>query len=104
MRSGFTNEEIHNLTKIDPWFLAQLRELVDEEENLYAIGEMIDATPTEDMQPGGAKDVAEGWRRLHRAKSLGFSDRQIAAAWKTSEKQIRDWRNGLNLHPAYPLA
>src|SRR5471030_235210 len=38
MRAGFTNEEIHNLTKIDPWFLAQLRELVDEEEALYKLG------------------------------------------------------------------
>jgi carbamoyl-phosphate synthase large subunit len=37
-RAGFTNEEIHNLTKIDPWFLAQLRELVDEEEALYKLG------------------------------------------------------------------
>ena len=35
MRTGFSNEEIHNLTKIDPWFLAQLRELVDEELALY---------------------------------------------------------------------
>ncbi|HUB66657.1 MAG TPA: carbamoyl-phosphate synthase large subunit [Candidatus Methylacidiphilales bacterium] len=38
IRAGFTDQEIHNLTKIDPWFLAQLRELVDEEEALYKVG------------------------------------------------------------------
>src|ERR1700678_2499651 len=38
MRTGFSNEEIHNLTKIDPWFIAQLKELVDEEEKMYALG------------------------------------------------------------------
>ena len=36
MRAGFSNEEIHNLTKIDPWFIAQLRELVDEEDGMSA--------------------------------------------------------------------
>jgi carbamoyl-phosphate synthase large subunit len=36
MRAGFSNEEIHTLTSIDPWFLAQMREIVDCEEELAA--------------------------------------------------------------------
>jgi carbamoyl-phosphate synthase large subunit len=99
-RAGFTAEEIHNLTKIDPWFLAQLKELVDEEENLYKAGE----------KEGGLLKVAavsllrnENGAVLERAKSLGFSDRQIAAAFGIDEKSVRDFRIRLNLHPSYRL-
>ena len=95
MRSGFTNEEIFNLTKIDPWFLAQLRELVDEEKALYAYGAKIASFE-------GAKETP--LEMLHRAKSLGFSDRQIAAAIPGhSEQSVRALRKELNLHPAYRL-
>jgi carbamoyl-phosphate synthase large subunit len=91
MRAGFSKEEIHRLTRIDPWFLAQLRELVDEEEALFKIGhpELVEGSVRPDS--------------LVHAKSLGFSDRQIGAAWKMSEKEIRDERAKLNLHPSYRL-
>jgi carbamoyl-phosphate synthase large subunit len=36
LRAGFTLEEIHQLTRIDPWFLAQIKEIVDFEEELAA--------------------------------------------------------------------
>jgi carbamoyl-phosphate synthase large subunit len=101
MRAGFSNEEIHNLTKIDPWFLAQLRELVDEEEVLYSYKDGTKRLPSGEVTT--TKGVSESWTMLRRAKSLGFSDRQIAAAWGTTEKDIRDLRGQLNLHPAYRL-
>jgi carbamoyl-phosphate synthase large subunit len=128
MRSGFSNEEIHNLTKIDPWFLAQLRELVDEEESLYATGEKIrenqrqcieklseeqklslehlegltikyrvSATDSHQANFTGDKSF------LVKTKSLGFSDRQIAAAWGATEEQIREQRGKANLYPSYRL-
>ncbi len=103
MLSGFTNEEIHDLTKIDPWFLAQLRELVDEEELLYNVGEVIEKSPSGEMVAANWNELADGMIILHKAKSLGFSDRQIAAAWKTTEKEIRDWRNTLSYYPSYRL-
>jgi len=105
-RAGFTAEEIHNLTKIDPWFLAQLKELVDAEENLYVLGDLAARSPDGElnvrMEYLGA-ELGEGMTQLKEAKSLGFSDRQIAAALKTSEKDIRDWRDLFNLHPSYRL-
>jgi len=135
-RAGFTAEEIHNLTKIDPWFLAQLKELVDEEESLYNVGHpeltadrrsegsvqpVAGAGPAPVSSSGGPGYLLPGspqatgsdpavatkpsdrvWQ-LIRAKSLGFSDRQIAAAWGKTEKEIRDLRARLNLHPSYRL-
>jgi carbamoyl-phosphate synthase large subunit len=115
MRSGFSNEEIHNLTKIDPWFLAQLRELVDEELALYSIGAELEKTWQDFKDRGIGENERRHERqkiaasklmpRLKRAKSLGFSDRQIAGAWQMSEEEVRRLRGiGLyNLHPAYRL-
>ena len=97
MRSGFSNEEIHNLTKIDPWFLAQLRELVDEEKRLSELPKPIKIEGKDGWQFDGAR------KELVRAKSLGFSDRQIARAWNGDEDFIRTLRKEFNLHPAYRL-
>ena len=109
MRAGFSNEEIHNLTKIDPWFIAQLRELVDEEEALFTIGHPELVEGSVQWAARAAKSLnTTSVPELSKAKLLGFSDRQIAAAWSTkenptSEKDLRDLRAKLNLHPAYRL-
>ena len=101
--AGFTAEEIHNLTKIDPWFLAQLKELVDQEEALFELGEVIERSSSGELLAKNGDQLSQGLIALQKAKSLGFSDRQIAAAWKTTEKEIREWRSTLNLHPSYRL-
>jgi carbamoyl-phosphate synthase large subunit len=99
LRAGLSVEEIHNLTKIDPWFLTQLKELVDEEAALaeYSIQELgsgVDAKPP-------TRDLREV---LTRAKSLGFSDRQIAASGHSvPEENIRKLREKFNLYPSYRL-
>jgi carbamoyl-phosphate synthase large subunit len=103
MLAGFSDEEIHGYTKIDPWFIAQLRELVEEEEALYELptsraGLLIFDLETGHLLPG--EDTRE---RIAFSKSLGFSDRQIAAAWQTNEKDIRDFRATNDLHPSYRL-
>jgi carbamoyl-phosphate synthase large subunit len=118
MRSGFSNEEIHNLTKIDPWFLAQLRELVDEELALFKAGAPAEEhrkNLEEIRQKGGNESeylntikssLVEYEHRVREAKSLGFSDRQIALAYYgkgTEEHEVRRVRPALNLHPAYRL-
>jgi carbamoyl-phosphate synthase large subunit len=45
LRAGFTIEEIFHLTKIDPWFLTQIKEIVDFEEELAGSGELIALDP-----------------------------------------------------------
>jgi carbamoyl-phosphate synthase large subunit len=132
-RAGFTAEEIHNLTKIDPWFLAQLKELVDEEEALYALGEVwanarknavgqlpphlqatlaktLEARPQytgkfvfEKGEHTTSISVPDLEERLDKAKGLGFSDRQIAAAWGLKESDVRQMREDRNFHPSYRL-
>jgi carbamoyl-phosphate synthase large subunit len=119
MRTGFSNEEIHNLTKIDPWFIAQLRELVDEEEGLRLLGIEVAkegkiglAKMPPDSQGALAAKVSgteiSYWppraiAAIGNAKCRGFSDRQLAIAFNTTEKNIREEREYNNIFPAYRL-
>jgi carbamoyl-phosphate synthase large subunit len=76
MKYGMPIEEIHDLTAIDPWFLDNLYEIVEME------GRLRDAGSLE------AVDDA----LLREAKRFGFSDRQLANLWGTSEMVVRGER------------
>ena len=76
MLHGMSNEEIYSITSIDPWFLDQLRELVEMEQHLRQIGSLnkIDAAT------------------MRQAKQFGFSDRQLATLLASDDDEIREWR------------
>ena len=84
MLAGIDDAELHRLTGIDPWFLAQLRELVDAEAWYRAL-------------------PAVGRAELRRMKRLGFSDRQLAALRGATEGEVRAQRHALGLRPAYKM-
>jgi carbamoyl-phosphate synthase large subunit len=86
---GMTAEEIHDYSRIDPWFLDQLQTLVQHEREIVAAAK------------NGVGDLTAEFLRA--TKRLGFSDRQIAAACpdKTSEWQVRDRRKSLGVVPVY---
>ncbi|KAK9950308.1 hypothetical protein M0R45_005805 [Rubus argutus] len=84
MKKGMKLEEIHELSFIDKWFLTQLKELVDVEQFLLARN-LSDLTKDE----------------FYEVKRRGFSDKQIAFATKSSEKEVRLKRLLLGVTPAY---
>jgi carbamoyl-phosphate synthase large subunit len=87
--AGMSIEEIHEYSRIDPWFLDQLMELVAHERALVA---------------AGAKGLAQLDATLLRAaKRAGFSDRQIAAACagKVGEWDVRAHRKALGVVPVF---
>jgi carbamoyl-phosphate synthase large subunit len=73
--AGMTNDEISGISGIDPWFVQQLRELVEAETEIGKY--RLDAIPTE---------------LLRKAKEYGFSDRQLAVLLGTEEKTVRKQR------------
>ena len=81
---GFTLDEVHNLTHIDPWFLAQIKEIVD-------IELWLDRQKLEDLD----KDT------LFKLKQKGFSDKRLAWLLKTTDKVIRDKRHAWGIRPVY---
>ncbi|MDZ4782905.1 MAG: carbamoyl-phosphate synthase large subunit, partial [Planctomycetia bacterium] len=72
-KDGMTQQEIFDLTNIDPWFLDNLKEIIELEDELRAIGG-LDACDDE---------------TLRKAKRFGFSDRQLSHIWDTSEMEVR---------------
>jgi len=81
---GFTLEEVQQLTHIDPWFLAQIKEIVD-------IELWLETQTLESLN----KDV------LFQLKRKGFADRRLAKLLKTTDKAVRDKRRALNIRPVY---
>ena len=82
--NGFTLEEVHELTHIDPWFLAQIKEIVDIEMEL-------DDRKLADID-------AEAMREL---KRKGFSDRRLAHLFKSREDEVRARRHELGMRPVF---
>ncbi|HTN66704.1 MAG TPA: carbamoyl-phosphate synthase large subunit [Burkholderiaceae bacterium] len=82
---GFTLEEVQELTHIDPWFLAQIKEIVDIELWLEN-GQTLD---------GLDKDT------LFRLKQKGFADRRLAKLLKTTDTAVREKRRELDIRPVY---
>ncbi|WP_018880330.1 carbamoyl-phosphate synthase large subunit [Thioalkalivibrio sp. ALE9] len=83
-RAGFSIQDIFDLTAIDPWFLAQIQELVDVEKGLR------------DRILGDIK--AE---EMYRLKQRGFSDLRLATILNETEKAVRKHRHGLGVRPVY---
>jgi len=81
LQSGLTVQNIHELSAIDPWFLENIKQIVEEESRI----------------------ARDGLRNLRKAKKLGFSDRQIAILTKSTEPEIRAARKAADLLPTYRL-
>ncbi len=82
--NGFTLDEVHQLTKIDPWFLDQIKQIVDIEMEL------------DDTQLGTI-DAA----RMRSLKRMGFSDRRLAFLFNVSEGEVRAARHAHGVRPVY---
>jgi carbamoyl-phosphate synthase large subunit len=85
MVAGFSDDEIHRLSAIDPWFLAKLRLLLQAEERLLKGRQLQELN-------GPA---------LLELKQLGFSDRQIAWATGSEELSVRRWRQRQGVAPVF---
>ncbi len=101
LERGVGLDELYELTRIDPWFLAQLAELLDAERDWAARG--ADATEDGADTPGGGAGDADAAERaaLLRMKRLGFSDRQLADLRGVDEASIRGRRHALGVRPTY---
>ncbi len=82
-RKKINIKRIQNLSKIDPWFLEQIKEIVDNENKL--------------KNKGVPKDFIE----FNRIKSIGFSDKKISELTKIPESVVRKKRMALKVLPVY---
>src|SRR2546426_6834889 len=82
--NGFTLEEVHRLTRIDPWFLDQIKEIVELEMEL-------DDRRLEDIDK----------ERFKVLKRKGFSDRRLADLFNSKEELVKQRRRELGIRPVY---
>ncbi len=98
--AGLAIEELHQLTKIDRWFLRQLQAIVELEQRLMSAAEQMRACIT-----AGAPTPAEAGAAelLRTAKQSGFSDRQLGKLWGVDEHALRQARSRWGITPSYYL-
>ena len=84
LRLGATEAEIKEATQMDPWFIRQMRDIVEEEKALAS------ANPEDE-------------RTLRRAKQCGFSDHQLGLLWGKTPLEVRTLRKKLGVVPCYRL-
>ena len=82
-REGFHLDEIFDCSKIDPWFLKQIEEIVEIEKAIEING------------------IPKNFDELHFIKSKGFSDKRIATLTKTKTKKIKSLRNKYKVKPIF---
>ena len=90
--NGWTLDEVHAATAIDPWFLRHLQQIATE----GSVGILPASSPKAGETPTLASD-------LRQIKKLGFSDRQIAKAWDSTEDEVRALRKKHGIIPTYRL-
>ena len=84
LRSGMSVEEIQKHTAIDPWFLHNIRQIIEKEEELKSIA-LVDVSPAV----------------LREAKQYGFSDKFLSMLWRCSEDEVRALRWRMGVRPVY---
>ncbi|MEZ4984477.1 MAG: carbamoyl-phosphate synthase large subunit [Saprospiraceae bacterium] len=87
LRLGVPSKTIHNITKIDPWFIQQIKHLVKMEERL--------------MRFNVAEDIPESFMR--ELKEAGYSDAQIAWVLRVDEEQVTRHRKQLAVLRTYKM-
>ena len=85
MIKGRNDDEIHSISRIDPWFLTKLRHLIETEQSLLHGGALEELSAVE----------------LLKLKQLGYSDQQIAYGTQSDQFAVRDRRQSLGIVPVF---
>ncbi|MDA8375789.1 MAG: carbamoyl-phosphate synthase large subunit [Planctomycetia bacterium] len=100
LKMGYTLQQVYDLTHIDPWFLSQMKELVDFEEQLFQMRPRAVALATGKLSAADRLHVAT---LLRQAKEMGYSDVQLGTIWSLQATEVRSIRKRLDIEPVYKL-
>ncbi len=89
IRLGATIEEMFELTKVDPWFLYNIKQIVDMELEITEAAAKSNSLIPEDL--------------FREAKEYGFSDKRLALLMGSDEKTVRDARSKAGIDPVYKM-
>ncbi len=83
LRLGVDEETVHSYCKIDPWFIARIKEIIDTEARVIAHG------------------IPKSAEQLRSLKAMGFSDQRLAKLSNSTEADVRASRHKLKVLPVY---
>ncbi len=89
IRAGFSIDEIHQLTGIDPWFLRNIEQIIEMESLLVTQKNLI------------ASHDQQFIDLLREAKQYGFADKRLAALWEITELDVRELRHKYAVRPVF---
>ena len=104
---GMSIEEIHAYTHIDPFFLYNLKEIVDFEKVLSQpdarqhIGQHLPGSAPNNVSLNGEPEGTDAKKLIQQAKQFGFSDRQLGDIYEVSEEAIRKCRKKLGIEVTF---
>jgi carbamoyl-phosphate synthase large subunit len=100
-KMGWSIDDVFDMTKIDRWFLRQIQQLVDFEDELASVEEISPRFG----EPGALEDpeCRQFAALMRRAKQLGYSDVQLASVWNATPDLVRQVRKALGIEPVYKL-
>jgi len=98
---GMEIEEVHELTKIDPWFLCNIQEITDLEREIRSYGAKVRDLELWKIQIPQQLRIPEPL--LRKAKEFGFSDFQLAYLLGVDETNLRKMRKEKGILPTYKL-
>jgi carbamoyl-phosphate synthase large subunit len=87
METGMSIDELHELTRIDKWFLENMKQILDEENEIRS----------------QKSEILKSAEKMFRIKQFGFSDQQLAVQTAKSEEEIRKIRKELGVNAVYKL-
>jgi len=109
-RRKISTEELFNLTKIDPWFLDNIKDIIKLEEKIKQIGRQKTEDSPQDALRQGQKvkdrssvicNLSSGL--LRKAKQYGFSDKYLAEQFNVKEPDLRKRRTELGINTVYKI-
>ncbi len=83
LRLGMERAEIERITRIDPWFVGQIADLIEAEQSVAANG------------------LPDSAREIRSLKAMGFSDQRLAALTGLDRVAVTEHRHGLDVRPVY---
>ncbi|MFQ5587100.1 MAG: carbamoyl-phosphate synthase large subunit, partial [Thermodesulfobacteriota bacterium] len=97
LRAGFSVDDLYEITGIDRWFLNNIREIVECEEEVRAV------VAGASSHPGAHTMDAVDANLLRRVKELGFSDSRLADLLEVTEGEVREARIRRGVTPVYKM-
>jgi len=103
MRMGMSIDEIHEITRIDKWFLYNMKQIIELEEEIKSRHESRNLPTTSVDAASTHVEIMTDPSLLRKAKQYGLSDIRLASLLNTTEADVRNYRKKNDIHPVFKM-